>query len=535
MNNLVNLIKKPIFSLLVLLAVFGAVNFWLATPINTGFGLQPRFDWPDETANYFWIANYAKTGDLAVPEPLNSAAKNQIHPRSFNVRPDGALVPGSFLGLILFYGLLAKIFGLNLIIYPTPFLALFGVLAFFGVIKRIFDQKVALLAAILMLFHPAWWYYSAAPTLPNVSFISFLLISLYFLIKDKDADRLKFGPVFFSAFFAGLAFSFRPSEFLWLGALYLAIFFWFREKIKIRQVILFLTVVVLAVLPSVVWQQVLYGDFLASGYSQLQEGASASNCSVCQLTNSLLLPFGFHPNLIIHNFWNHYVSRTWWFSLLALLGLAAFLTAKRGQKDEIFGYGLFGLFLMIWLAIYYGSWQFSDLLTVNLNTLGLSYIRYWLPLFILVLPFAALALLWLTSLFRGRWKTLVLILLLAGLFYQSAGLVLTAKPDSLLPVRERIAEYENIAGLVNILMPPDAVIIAVRKDKVFFPERKVIHTFNALSLNQEILGLLPALFEKAPVYYYALGPEPALDLGEGLKLELIKSFEQEILYQVINK
>src|SRR3989344_4418923 len=522
------MLSRPSLILIILAIIFGGIYFWLATPAATNVDISHRFDWPDETANYFWAKNYALKGQLVSPEPLNPVVANQIHPRSFNVRADGALVPGSFLGLILLYGTLAKIFSAKALIYFTPLLSIFGVLAFYGIIKRIFNEKVALISAVIMFFHPAWWYYSATSMVPNVPFISLLLLSIYFLLRDSE---IKLAQLLISAFLFGLAVSIRPTEIIWELALYLAVLIYLRGKLKVRQLVLFLVIAAVAVLPSLSQQQALYGGFLTSGYQQLQNDL-ADSCQSCQVVKSLILPFDFHPTLVISNFWTHYLSRLWWLSLLLILGLIAFLAKEGRQKSEIFGYILLSLFVFGWLGIYYGSWQFSDLLTVHLNTLGLSYVRYWLPLYILALPFVASGLVWLTSFFKERWKNLGLAVFLIILFYSSADLVLRAKPDSLLPVRDRIAVYKQNASQVIDSTPSNAVIVTVRKDKLFFPERKVIHSFEALSENQQLIEILPSLIEKAPVYYYALGPEPTLEFDNGLKLDPVKNIGEEILYKL---
>lgn len=519
--------RKSSFILILLSLIFLGVYFWLVTPIQTDLLIGPKFDWPDETANYFWIKNYTQTGQLVVPEPLNLVAENQIHPRSFNVRDDGSLVPGSFLGLILFYGTLAKIFGINSILYFTPILAILGVLAFYGIIKRIFAEKIALLASILLFFHPAWWYYSVTSMLPNVAFISCLLMSIYFLLKKQ---KLSLSSLLLSALFAGLAISIRPTEIVWLAIMYLIVLIYIKDKLSLTKLIVFLAITFLILLPSLYQQQIIYGDWLASGYNQLQEN-DLNSCPLCQTVRFLLLPFGFHPALAVYNFWTHYISRLWWLSLAAILGLVVFFTRPKGQKTKEFGYLLLSLFVFGWLVIYYGSWQFSDLLTVHLNTLGLSYVRYWLPLYILALPFIALGLLWLANFLRKHWQILAIIALLLLLFYQSADLVLKAKADSILPVRDRIVNYKQNAAAVFAQTESESVIITVRKDKLFFPERKVIHTFQALSLNKELVEILPKLVEVVPVYYYALGPEPTLELGNGLRLKLIKNVGSEILYR----
>jgi len=543
------MLKKPTVILTLLSIVFLGVYFLLATPIKTDLGISDKFDWPDETANYFWIQHYAQTGQLKLAEPLNAVAQNQIHPRSFNVLDDGSLVPGSFVGLIILYGNLVNIFGRSLLFYFTPLLAILAVWAFFGIIRRVFDDRVAELAAVLMFFHPAWWYYSVTPMLPNVAFLACLLFSIFFLLSGSLnriqisgngtwgrqtgfgslETAIKIVPLLLAALFGGLAVSIRPSEAIWVAVLYSVVLLY--RKIRFLKLVLFLAVIVLVLAPSFYQHQILYGSWFSTGYDQLQQTDGVA-CQTCQTVKSLILPFGFHPFLIGYNFWIHFISRFWWLSLLAILGLVVYLSQKKGAKNEIFVYILLGLLISGFLAVYYGSWEFSDKLTLNLNTLGISYIRYWLPIYLFSLPFIAAGIIWLTRLFPRRFSGAVMILILTFVFYQSANLVLRAKPDSILPVRNRIVEYKKIASQVFAATEPDSIIVTVRKDKLFFPERKVIHTFDALSLNDELLGIIPFLVNLKPVYYYALGQEPTLELKDGLTLEPVLNIGREVLYKV---
>ncbi|OGY45479.1 MAG: hypothetical protein A2744_02210 [Candidatus Buchananbacteria bacterium RIFCSPHIGHO2_01_FULL_44_11] len=546
------MIKKQNLVLLPLALIFLAVNFWLVTPVNFDQPVGYKFDWPDEVANYFWVNQYAQSGQLSIPEPLNAVAQNQIHPRSFNVSDSGSLLPGSFLGLILIYGSLVKVFSQAALIYFTPILSVLAVLAFYGIIRRIFSEPVGVLSAVIMFFHPAWWYYSLTSMLPNVAFIACTIFSLYFLIVSHSAriqladdgtwgrlvgrgqlsGGIGFYQLILSALFAGLAIAIRPSEIIWLLVIFFALFFYWRRGIKPLRLALFLTIVVLILIPSFNQNYILYGSFFSTGYDQLQND-SAPVCSACQAVQSLILPFGFHPFLIGYNFLTHFILRLWWLALPAILGLVVYLSQRRGAKTEIFAYILAGLAVSAILAVYYGSWEFSDKLTLNLNTLGISYVRYWLPIYLFSLPLVATALLWLIQFFPKRLSGLVLLIVLTFIFYRSADLVLRAKPDSILPVRQRILEYRQDAAQVISVTEPEAVIITVRKDKLFFPERKVIHTFDALSLNKQLLTLTPELAKLAPVYYFALGPEPTTEFTEGFKLKTLLKLDHEILYQVI--
>lgn len=520
--------KKPFSALVLISAVFGVFYLILVTPVGSSQPISPRFDWPDETANYFWAKNFAEHSSLEISEPLNLPAQNQIHPRSFNVRADGALVPGSFLGLILFYGILAKVFSAQVLIYFTPILAILAVLAFYKIIEQIFNEKVAFISALLMLMHPAWWYYSVTSMLPNVVFVSLIIISIFALIRENKIRNIS---LVFSALLLGLAISIRPSEAIWVAMTYLAIILYIKDKLSIPKILLLGLIALVPVIPSLVFQQQLYGSALDTGYTQLHE-VTQEACTSCSVVKSLTQPFGFHPSLVAKNFWLHFISRLWWLSLLALLGLVGFFSSPKMQSNLRFGYVIFSLAIFGWLGIYYGSWEFTDQLTVNLNTLGISYVRYFLPLYLLSLPFIALGLIFLSNFFKVRWRNMAVGFLLAAVFYFNAQLVLVGKPDSILPVKQRIAEYKKTALAVNELTEANSVIVTVRKDKVFFPERKVIHTFEALSINDKLQTGVGNLVELVPVYYYALGPEPKLEFSNGIKLEMVKNFGSEILYQV---
>ena len=155
-----------------------------------------------------------------------------------------------------------------------------------------------------------------------------------------------------------------------------------------------------------------------------------------------------------------------------------------------------------------------------------------MPLYILPIPFIAAGLISTFRYLARRWAALFLLLILVGVGYLSAQLVLYQKADSLIPVRQRVAEYRVTAAAVYEETEADSVIITVRKDKLFFPDRKVIHTFEALSRNALLQEITPRLTEQVPVYYYALGPEPQLTYDR-FSLEVVAQFGSEVLYRVI--
>ncbi|MCX6800389.1 MAG: glycosyltransferase family 39 protein, partial [Candidatus Falkowbacteria bacterium] len=193
---------------------------------------------PDENANYYFTKLYAEHDTLIAFDKDNKAVQEIIHPRSF--RSDlGELKPVSFLGIILIYGSLAKLFGIQIIPYLTPMFASFGIIFYYLLIKQIFDKKIDLLSAVLLSFFPVYIYYTARSMFHNILFTVFFIIGLYFLVKIVSKKKIGDDKVYLKEFilnffkykkgdlhglmmsalsglFFGLAVLTRTSEMLWL-------------------------------------------------------------------------------------------------------------------------------------------------------------------------------------------------------------------------------------------------------------------------------------------------------------------------------
>src|SRR3989338_2105314 len=117
-----------------------------------------RFNSPDEAANYFFTTRLISTEPISVSEPLNGVANNFIHPRSARV-VNGALVPASFVGLPVIYGIIGLAFGRAILPFLTPLFTVLALLAVYACSRRLFGSKIALLATILLAIHSAMWYY----------------------------------------------------------------------------------------------------------------------------------------------------------------------------------------------------------------------------------------------------------------------------------------------------------------------------------------------------------------------------------------
>jgi hypothetical protein len=459
-----------------------------------------KFVSPDETANFVFIKNLIKDGIPRIYEPLNREVDNLIHPRSINVAGD-YLVPGGFLGLILIYGLLGKTFGLGVVSFLTPLFAILAVLFFYYLIKKIFSAEVAFFSGLFLLIHPAWWYWSSQTLSNNVLFVSLVIIGLTILIVRKKKNELTFalGGLFFS-----LAVAVRTSEIVWLTFLLLTLALIFRKHLSWRKVFIFIFFFVLVILPIFYYNQLLYQSPFASGYSQLQENLSSPRFFISKVQiKHFFFPFEVVSDNFLKNFYNYFISLFFFYFILFVLGSLNFIFKLKRASSAQKIYFVFFVIISLYLVVYYGSWNFYDNLDPAKVTIGTSYVRYWLPIYIFSLPFVALIFLALLAIFKKRYlKLLIGGLAVLILFVYSANLVFPTE-EGLLKIKENLWDYQEKFEIIQRLTESNAVIVADRNDKTVFPERRVV---SCLIADCPKFESLPKLIAKVPVYYYPSSP-----------------------------
>lgn len=549
--------SRPIRDLLIIAAVACAV-FLGSSILSLSSDLHLS---PDETANAFFANQLANTGSLPYFEPLNLELSDILHPRSM-LSVSGRILPGSFLGLPVIYGSLISIFGQGLLPWLTPIIAFLAVLAWYGVVRRIFSENIALISGLLLATHPAWWYYQARPLMHNVLFLSLLVFSAYFFITaplknlfpKSKSQFIKIIDPLFAGLFLGSALFVRSSEVIWLALGLLIIFLCYRRTVSWRAWAAASFGVVIALLPMFYFNHQAYGHVLATGYTVEPAGPEIVEPAVPELpafanhaVNSVwekmqsaiapVLPFGLHPrNIIRHAGW-YGLSLFWWLTIFSVLGLLNLLTRAERRRRPVKTYFWSGLAASAWLIILYGSWAFHDNPDPNSITLANSYVRYWLPIYLFGTPFAALGIIWLTERFKGeRLRRLITMLFLVMAFALSLQQVYYTPGDGLVPAAATLKHSQEIKNQVLELTEPNSIIIVDYADKIFFPKRRV-----RVPLRSEVTyEFMPAMAAVAPLYYYGVTlPEPDLKylnevkLKSGLQIELIQTFDAESLYRIM--
>ncbi len=496
-----------------LLVIGGLATLILISSSLLWYSFPGKFDSPDENANFFLTQRFAQGLSLSIKEPLTEIA-DIVAPRSLVVS-QGAILPGSFLGLILLYGFFGKIFGLSILGFLTPLFSAIGVVAFYVLVKKFFQPSTAILSALLLAVHPAFLYWSARSFFHNALFFDLFVIGLSLLSVvlmkspfEAMSERKRKAILFGSGLSIGAAVAVRTSEVIWIALVLVFFIVYFRTTfLRSGGWWVFPLGIAIPLIPIVVLNGQLYGNPLSFGYSiGLDDETTtqvASPASSFFRAVELIFPFGIQFETAAVNFWNYGLKLLWFPSLLTLLGI--FMTWRSSSAQQMGKLWATTLgFISLWLVVYYGSWEFHDNPDPTKITLGTSYTRYWLPLYAFGIPYAAIALRRLLTLsvlpfsIWHRVRPVIVVVTVLIVVQFSSSLVITDDEEGLVAVRTHTIEYRNMAARVVRETPENAVIIAGRADKVLFPERKVIYRVDR---PEEFAGVRN-LLETVPVFIY---------------------------------
>lgn len=534
---------------------------------------------PDETANYFFSKEFAEGGQLSYFDSAAVIGDNMVMPRS--LRSDAGWVkPVSFLGITLTYGSIGAVLGSRVIPYLTPFFAAWGIVFFYLLISKIFNNKrIGLLSSFLLASFPVYIYYTVRSMFHNVLFIVFLIIGVYFFtlalgekktvkvwreIKTKffsfKFERRRTIQVFFaflSGAFIGLTIITRTSETLWLVPVLGLVWIFYARRFGLIKLLVFLIGLTIALMPVVYWNNVLYQNSFRGGYNEMNRSLDEISSASTQVLNSTwqgkfeqyrayyytikdnIFYFGFKKEQSIDMF-NHYIIDM--FPALVYLGLfGLFLLVIRNIRHfekKYLVYVLSWVILGLILIFYYGSWKFNDNPNPDSYTIGNSYTRYWLPIYLLLLPLVSYAIVKVSQAFFSVSRRITMAikkigsaglqaLAILALSYIGIMFVLFGSEEGLAYLYYNNLAERNNAETVFSLTESNSIIITQYYDKFFFPERRII--MGRLP-NDEILAAAQKLVKYYPVYYYNffLNDKDVKYLNErkftpfNLEMELIK-------------
>lgn len=285
-----------------------------------------------------------------------------------------------------------------------------------------------------------------------------------------------------------LAFWLRPIEIIWLVPLLLWTWSYLRWPWMKRILFLFLSGTFSLIL-FFISNYLIYGSPYLFGYVLPNQGGALVNSGSF---------WGFDLKAMLLNIKDFGFSIFWpWSWVLALALIVISFTWRR--QNKFIKWNVISLVIVSSiLFIYYGSWNLDEHIVSGTVSIGNSFVRYWLPIYILAVPLIAyfLLLLW-----KFKLKVIALSLGMFLLFW-SFYTVYWEHGDSLIKVNQNLETYVMKAAYLQGLLPADNMVLVVdRDDKYLFPEYELIHLseFRGEEALQEIANLL---HDEIAVYYY---------------------------------
>lgn len=441
----------------------------------------------DEAANQYFMRQLAATGDFRTDSGLPSDVNAVLHPRS-STSQGQYLIPGSFLGILQVGAVVINVFGVGAERFMTPLVALIALVLLYLFLRRFWNRWWALVATVLVAVHPAWFGQMVNPYLHNGLHTAMLVIAGWGMV------RLLERPTFWRTVLNGLLFGgalyFRPVEALWTVPIVIVLL---TARKLWWQLMVMGFVTVLLQLPWQMANHDLYGSWLSSAYTP--SGVFTDGNEVASVVTApaklLFTPPG--------GAWSwHWLSTTWWYvivlgsptTILAIMALGRYLGRTMNGLKTL-KLSLLAV-PVIFLLVYYGTWDLYPMSTSSQIGWHASYVRYWIILYVALTVGAVVAV---QKFFSGPTKVAVIVVLMvvnltSTLFHVNSG------------VRQRLAAdrtgQERQAFILRST-EPESFVIAGQQDKYLFGKRRV-----AFAWPNDSAGLMAVKNTVAvrPVYLY---------------------------------
>ncbi len=458
--------RRHILILIALSIIFFFVysSFFMARPVG--------FTTPDENVNLFYAKNVAGTGNVVYQEPLNAEfGTTGIRPRGITYLGD-KFVPNLFFGMYFIYGGIYKLSSLvglpeSTILYLNPLLAVLGVWLLYLLVQEVFDEHVAIISACLLFVLPPYWYW-ASFFFSNILGVVLFMAAFLFAFKALNKGRL------WSYALAGLSYGltlFVRPDFVFLLPVFLVLGAVKWRCIKIKYLGIAIAAFIIAMLPLLFLNNYLYGGFLKTGQH------------IALGWGGVVPPAGNQPNNLGQN-----ISLLFSAVPLSVFGLIGLLYCLRRGRPASYALSLIPPILLFGYIFLTGPPGRFDLIVHN------SYVRYFIPIYVLLLP---LFVVFLLKIVRNRYIIAIALLLFVTLS-------VSLSYPGLLDTRTSAMNYAKKADSIFNQTESDSVIFVASLDKILFPERKVaVYNFSPESL-ESAASLAAKLADGGiPVYFIA--------------------------------
>lgn len=510
-------------------------------------GVPVVFNSPDETANYFFITRYASGMPLSYDEPLNAVGNGLIHPRSMRAVGD-RVVPVSFLGMIILYGSTARIFGKGIIPWLTPLAAVAAVFFFVRLVSAVWGRRVGIMVGVLMATLAPWWYVASRGLYHNVFFVSMIVAAAYWTYRWASAGNSeKYRLGFYRAWrglptrptvaslmaglFTGSALAARMSEIGWISLAIALALVRFRKRFSWSSICLFCAALLVPLVPVLALHESLFGQFFTSGYQDMPDSVGRGAVSEAAMSvwekgltfvGAAFAPFGLDILQIARTVLDFGIRIFWWWALPSFAGAIWVVNGMwrrrwRAAPDELFRSQSIRVYLAWYVGIavmilaLYGSWQVSDRIDRSTYSIGTSFVRYFLPVYIGALPLIAFLLEQIMKLVSRRWLRAGALAVCFCVWIGLNGWTVLARGDeSLFALHGTLTQYrERSLTYARSIPRSDIVLTYPQADKILFPDHPRMITALAYPEDYEALAQLAA---QVRVRYLTFAPPETVSL-----------------------
>lgn len=485
---------------------------------------------PDEVSNSFWSELFRSLSQLWQIYPPGTVYGEIVHPRSMRVI-EGMLVPGGFVGLPVVIGGFAKLLGSAVMPYVTPFFGVIGALMCGVLLWKVTDRRLmGLWGGFLVIADPVWWYWSSRSFMPNISALALYLVASVLLVWRPFYRS--WVSIVLSAVSAAIAFAIRPIDAAWffLAAVVVAILY--RVRPMLRDVLLWIGSFVFALAPFLIVHYVTYGSFLNLGYG-----------SVGQVSADVDF---FAPRTALMNAWNYLavLFPVWVVGVVvsSVVLLRMYVRRELSASLQQFVRAWFWVCVVVGAVIvpFYGSAVLGDNPRVGAVTIGVSYTRYWLPLYLLSVVPPTIIGVWIFDrlwLWRKWVAVVVAVTMVVGTTIGAWDLVWRSRDEGLMHVVSALEKNSATAEQLFGATENNALVFTARGDKYLFPRRMVVT--EGVDTPSSI-ALIAKHLDDTPMYVFGFSYDVAaldafnadLSTQYSFVLKPVMSIDAETLYRI---
>ena len=432
---------------------------------------------PDETAMAVAAREIGAHFHAYLSEPL-AVAFPWLHPRSW-VSQDGKITTVGFIGWPMIASVFWKIFGDRSLPWIGGLLILSAAYPFYRLLRRRFEPLAAFLGTLVAFTYPAMILYANRGLFPNAPVLACGLWTLWLI--DRLRSNPKTGVASWIAL--GLLVSattiIRPVELVWI----LPWWIWtgWGMKAARKQWIAAILSFFVLLIPVFILQHQASGHWWSFGYLLKDNIVPSASASVVPSVASRpwWLPFGFHPRNILFNMRSFLLGLVWpWMLAIGLAFIASVLALKRRlfdvrQSAPI----LIAAWTVLILLLVYGNGKYADNIQPDAVTIGNSFLRYLLPLALIV----GWSVAYLSRYIRRlRVRPLraaalsILILFSVALAVQGVLSATVNDAEGLATTRGELIRYAAFREEAKQWLNPSQTVFSDRSDKIFFPAFRAV-------------------------------------------------------------